>query len=100
MKKVFLKILQNSQKNTCARVSFLIKLQTSDNFIKKEALAQGFSYEFCEIFKNTFLQITSGGCFLNMFSFRLSSVISKVSIADFEHVFAFWERYRIAIGVL
>ena len=55
MKKVFLKILQNSQKNTCARVSFLIKLQTSDNFIKKEALAQGFSYEFCEIFKNTFL---------------------------------------------
>ena len=35
-----------------------------------------------------------------MFSFRLSSVISKVSIADFEHVFAFWERYRIAIGVL
>ena len=24
---VFLKILQNSQKNTCARVSFLMKLQ-------------------------------------------------------------------------
>ena len=28
VKKVFLKILQNSQENTCARVSFLIKLQT------------------------------------------------------------------------
>ena len=28
--------LQNSQENTCARVSFLIKLQISDNFIKKE----------------------------------------------------------------
>ena len=27
MKKVFLEILQNSQENTCARVSFLIKLQ-------------------------------------------------------------------------
>ena len=27
VKKVFLEILQNSQKNTCARVSFLIKLQ-------------------------------------------------------------------------
>ena len=26
-KKVFLKILQNSEENTCARVSFLIKLQ-------------------------------------------------------------------------
>ena len=27
VKKVFLKFLQNSQENTCARVSFLIKLQ-------------------------------------------------------------------------
>ena len=41
IKKVFLKISQN----TCARVSFLIKLQT---------LAQVFFCEFCEIFKNTF----------------------------------------------
>ena len=30
VKKVFLEILQNSQENTCARVSFLIKLQASD----------------------------------------------------------------------
>ena len=51
MKKVFLEILQNSQENTCARVSFLIKLQTS---------AQVFSCEFCEISKNPFLQNTSG----------------------------------------
>ena len=28
-KKVFLEILQNSQQNSCARVSFLIKLQAS-----------------------------------------------------------------------
>ena len=28
-KKVFLKISQNSQKNTCARVSLLIKVQAS-----------------------------------------------------------------------
>ena len=27
-KKVFLKISQNSQENTCARVSFLVKLQS------------------------------------------------------------------------
>ena len=38
MKKVFLEILQNSQENTCARVSFLIKLQ---------ALGQ-----YCEVSKN------------------------------------------------
>ena len=49
--KVFLEISQNSQQNICARVSFLIKL----NFIKKQTLAQVFSCEFCEIYKNTFL---------------------------------------------
>ena len=29
----------------------------------------------------------------NMFSFGLSSVISKVFVADFEHVFFCWKRY-------
>ena len=41
-KKEFLEISENSQENTCARASFLIK-------------AQVFSCEFCEISKNTFL---------------------------------------------
>ena len=41
IKKVLLKILQNSQENTCARASFLIKLQAEAcNFIEKETLAQ------------------------------------------------------------
>ena len=48
---------QISQKNTCARVSFLIKLQASGpqacNFIKIGTLAQLFSCGFCENFKNT-----------------------------------------------
>ena len=53
--KVFLKFLQNSQENTCARVSFLTMLQVSAyKFIKKEILAQVFFCEFCEISKNTF----------------------------------------------
>ena len=52
-KKVLLKISQNLQENNCARVSFLIKLQAL-GFLKKETLAQAFSYEFCKIFKNTF----------------------------------------------
>ena len=43
VKKLFLEISQNSQKNTCARVSFL-----------KKRLAQVISYEFCEISKNIF----------------------------------------------
>ena len=55
LKKVFLEISQNSQENTCARVSFLIKLQASGlNFIKRETLAQVFSCEFCNISMNTF----------------------------------------------
>ena len=41
-----------SGKHLCQ--SFLIKLQTSGNFIKKAPLAKVFSYEFCEIFMNTF----------------------------------------------
>ena len=48
---MFLEISQNSQENTCARVSFLAK---KSNFIKKETLAQVLSCEFCEISKNTF----------------------------------------------
>ena len=39
-KKVFLKLSQNSQENTCARVSFLIKLDPTQacNFILKTDL--------------------------------------------------------------
>ena len=52
---VFLEILQNSQENTYARVSFLIKLQAWGlQLFKKETPAQVFSCEFCEISRNTF----------------------------------------------
>ena len=55
IKKVFLEISQNSEENTCAIASFLIKLQAwACKFIKKETLPQVFSCEFCEISKNTF----------------------------------------------
>ena len=55
VKKVFLQISQNLQENTRARVSFLIKLQTSAcNFIKKETLVQVFYCEFYKISQNNF----------------------------------------------
>ena len=57
LKKVSLEILQNSQENTCARVSFLLKKKI--NFIKKETLAQVLSCKFCKISKNTFSENTS-----------------------------------------
>ena len=55
-KSFFLEISQNSQENTCANVSFLIKLQAW-GFIKKET-DTGVSGKFCKISKNT-----SGDCF-------------------------------------
>ena len=60
VKKMFSKISQNLQENTCARVSYLIKLQTVG---KKETQTQMFSCDFCEILKYLFLQSTSSGCF-------------------------------------
>ena len=55
--------LKNLRENTCARISFLIKLQDfrPATLLKKEALAQLFSCEFCEVFKNTFSQNSSEG---------------------------------------
>ena len=53
VRKVFLEISPNSQENTCARVSFSIKLRPA-TLLKKETLAQVFSCEFCKISKNIF----------------------------------------------
>ena len=51
---MFLKISQNLQENTCAKVSFLTRLQAEAfNFIKKKKSGLFFC-EFCEIFRNTF----------------------------------------------
>ena len=49
---MFLEILQNSQENTFARVSFLIKLKAST--LLKKRLWHMFSCEFCKISKDTF----------------------------------------------
>ena len=62
MKKVFLEISQNSQKNTCARDYFLIKLQAT---LLKKSLARLFSCEFCEISKNTYFHRTPPLLYVN-----------------------------------
>ena len=59
IKKVFLKISQNSQEDTCARISFLIKLQAWElQLYKKETLAQVLSFEVYEVFNNTYFYRT------------------------------------------
>ena len=55
----FLKVSQDLFENTCAGVSFVIKLQSACKFIKKETPAQVFSCEFRRISENIFLQNTS-----------------------------------------
>ena len=68
IKKVFLKISQYSQENTCAWASFLIKLQDSaSNFIKKVTLTHEYSCEFCEIFKNICFEVASDDYFSSAF---------------------------------
>ena len=59
VQKEFLKILQNPQENTCARVSFLIKFQTLflQLYLKTDS-TQVFACGFCKIFKNTFFYRT------------------------------------------
>ena len=83
VKKVFFEISQNSQENSCAKVSFLIKLHAlACNFIKKETLAQVFSCEFSEISKNTFCYRTplvAASELLNQFWF-LSNIILRKNI--------------------
>ena len=59
VKKAFLEISQNSQENTCARVSFLKKVSVRPAVLLKRAtLAQVFFCDFCEISRNTFYDRT------------------------------------------
>ena len=56
MKKVFLEILENSQENTCARVSFVIKLKAEAcNFIKKRIWHSCFPVNFEKLLRTPFL---------------------------------------------
>ena len=68
--------------------------------LKKRFWHRCFPMNFAKYLGTLFLQKTSSSCFLDMFLFELSSVISKVSIADFEHVFVRWGRYRITTAIL
>ena len=87
VKKVFLDMSQNWQENTCARVSFLIKLQALPATLlnKKETLAQVFSCEFCEISKITFFLLnTSCGCFWLFASSHVFRKFNSWNLFDYD----------------
>ena len=79
VKKVFLKISQDYHENTCAGVSFLISGRTRPaTLLKKQTLAQTFSFEICKIFKKTFFyrapQVTASEMWINQTHHCLQSV--------------------------
>ena len=53
--KVFLEISENSQENTCARVSFLIKLQRPATLLKKRLWHRCFPVNFAKFLRIPFL---------------------------------------------
>ena len=57
MKKIFLKISQNSQENTCARVR-------PATLLKKRLWHRCFPVNFAKVLRTSFLQNTSGSLFL------------------------------------
>ena len=73
---MFLEISQKWQENTCARVSFLIKLEASAcSFIKKRLWHRCFPVNFAKFLRTSFLQNTSGWLlltFLVLPSFRVA----------------------------
>ena len=57
VKKVFLEILQNSQESTCARVSFLIKLQALPaSLLKKRLWRRCFPLNFAKFLRTSFFR--------------------------------------------
>ena len=84
LKKLFLEIPQNSQENTRARVSFLIKLQST--LLKKRLWHRWFPVNFVKFRRTPFLQNTSGRpllhltCFAKVSLFLLKSSNIKVTI--------------------
>ena len=71
VKKMFLEISQNSQENTCVRVSFLLK---------KRPWHRCFPLNFAKFLRTPFLQSTSGGCFckfLNKILYNLKNQLKE-----------------------
>ena len=83
VKKLFLEISQNSQKSTCARVSFLTKLQARGpaTILKKGLWHRCFPVNFVKFLKTAFLQYTSGRPFLP--SIKYSTSRKMLLITDF-----------------
>ena len=77
VKKIFLEILQNSQENNCARVSFLLKLQASGTDVFQRIL-QNF-------LEHLFYRTSPGDCFYisSYFTLEVMEMLPKIIISWF-----------------
>ena len=66
VKEVFLEISQNSQENTCVRVSFLVKSLRPATLLKKSLWYRCFPVNFPKFLSAYFLQNTSGRLLLKL----------------------------------
>ena len=101
-KKMFLENSQNSQENTCARVSFLIKLQARPaTLLKKRLWHRCFPVSFVNFLRTLFLQNTSGRLLLKQNQVLLVSQI-KESWENFsnglECCFVDWLNYLLLVN--
>ena len=79
VKKVFLEISHNSQDNTCARDSFLIKLQARlATLLKKSLWYRYFPVNFAKFLRTPFSQNTSGRLLLFI---RVMAAIFQLSLS-------------------
>ena len=62
---MFLEISQNLYENTCARVTFLIKLSQPAFLLRKRLWHRSFPVNFAELLRIPFLQNTSGRLLLS-----------------------------------
>ena len=81
---VFLEILQNSQENTCARVSFLIKLKARPaTLLKKRIWCGGFPVNFAKFLRTPFLTEDFRWLFLWFANLQKSSAELMIIWPDF-----------------
>ena len=81
---MLLEILQNSHENTCVRVSFLIKLQTSDKQKVNMCWHRYFPVNFAKFLRTPFLQNTSGQLLLSLANYNfLQETLINIKICHF-----------------
>ena len=84
VKKVFLDISQNSRENTCARVSFLVKLQAWGlTLLEKRLWHRCFSANFAKFLRIPFIKEHLWKLTLSLFPLTLSFLLNALNENDF-----------------